>query len=279
MSLTPFSTYPDHTSPSDFVTRSDSFVLNLNNFSADWSDIAGRSPVDDILTNTSATSQTINSSQKTIVLATDKPYLPGMYVMMTQASDQTKYVYGTVNSYTPATKTLVVDPLLTGGSGTPLNWYIHVSAGRGKMGGSNSRVKVRKFSATLGSTNTRILQYGTVEENVGSGITAATSAANGASFTITKAGLYFVCIAVAMNAINTPFGISKNSAQLTTNIDSITNANRVISTTGATETGIVEQVSGILQLAVGDVLRPHVSGTVGGSNSDSEFFLIASLGF
>lgn len=122
-----------------------------------------------------------------------------------------------------------------------------------------------------GSTNTRILRYDSTAESslLNALFTYADSAANGMSITTNYAG--FARISALMwtaTSDNVYHGISKNSNELTTDIESITAANRLVVagvTSGASDRHSVTAVwSGAL--AAGDVIRAHDS--VNGSFAD-----------
>lgn len=106
-----------------------------------------------------------------------------------------------------------------------------------------------------GSTNTKIRRYTTTQSSVGSHITYADSATNGASFTIAAggAGLYSIYVLDYNSSALGAHGASKNSTQLTTDIVSITAADRVLSVLGSTG----QPCSITTRLAEGDVIRPH----------------------
>jgi hypothetical protein len=109
-------------------------------------------------------------------------------------------------------------------------------------------------AAGHGSTNTRIRRFVTTVTSVGASITYADSAANGGSFTINKAGVYSIHYK-DRSSTDCRFGVSLNSAQLTTHIESITNANRLVNTQGPTAT--IQECSVTASLASGDVIRAH----------------------
>ena len=111
-----------------------------------------------------------------------------------------------------------------------------------------------------GSTNTKIRRFTTTHESVGSAITYADSAANGASFTINEAGIYAISYSDNYSASAAGIGISKNSTQLTTNAGSVNLANLL--NYWAVGTAYVQTGSWTGYLAVGDVIRPHTHGTV-----------------
>jgi hypothetical protein len=109
-----------------------------------------------------------------------------------------------------------------------------------------------------GSTNTKVRRFTTTVVNTGTGITYADSSTLGATFTCTEAGIYAFEYADAFSGVN-DLGLSLNSSQLTTNIGSITAADRLVhATTGAAD--YFACVSVTVALAVGDVVRPHTSG-------------------
>lgn len=107
-----------------------------------------------------------------------------------------------------------------------------------------------------GSTNTRIRRYTTTLINVGTHIVYADSAANGASFTIAAGGggLYEISVKDYYSSGTTHYGASLNSAELTTHIESITAANRLVS---AEVSGTGGPATITVRLVAGDVVRPH----------------------
>lgn len=273
-----FPSYPRSASQSDFVASADAFFYGYTDLATSWTDMAGRSPTGGLLSTTSTTSLTIGTSQQTLTLAVNKAFLPGMRIMVASTASPTNYFYGTVSSYDSGTRVLVFDVVVTGGSGTIASWTVSASAGRGIMGGCNNRVVVTNYPNAAASTNTRILRYTTVAESTGTAITPATSDTDGASFTISQDGLYFLCISDRAGS-SRGFGFSKNSAQLTTDIGSITASTRVVYGVGGVDLGDYSYVSGVLNLVSGDIIRPHVSGSATGGNASSEMITISSIGF
>lgn len=110
-----------------------------------------------------------------------------------------------------------------------------------------------------GSINTRIRRFSTVVLNTGIGITYADSATGGASFTCTESGVYAFCYSDCYNTASL-FGLSLNTSQQATNISSITAADRLAITTNQA-TDSPGFVSITLPLIVGDIVRPHTSGS------------------
>lgn len=138
-------------------------------------------------------------------------------------------------------------------------------------------------NAGYGSTNTVICRFTNIEENIGTGITYASSATLGDTFTINETGLY----AIEYNdqsgrSANTFYamGVSRNSNQLTTSIASITNSNRLIGlqgSVGPSGANVWSQTAQItLNLNAGDVIRAHNDGNpmVAGSDFISSFRIV-----
>ncbi len=119
--------------------------------------------------------------------------------------------------------------------------------------------------AGYGSTDTKIPYFTTVVENVDTAgaFTVANNSTNGLSITINIAGRYAVKASINGNSAF-GVGISLNSAQLTTAINSITAADRLASTiTGGASYG--GDVSITKWFAVDDVIRPHTEGNAAGT--------------
>lgn len=115
-----------------------------------------------------------------------------------------------------------------------------------------------------GSTNTCIMRFSTAVVNTGSGITYADSATNGASFTVTEAGIYSFSFVAGFNAAGAVLGLSLNSAQLTTSMNSITAADRLVMS-AVSAADYPECVSWTGYLDAGDVVRPHTDSSPAGA--------------
>lgn len=132
-----------------------------------------------------------------------------------------------------------------------------------------------------GSTNTKIRRFTTTLSSTGTAITYADSAANGASFTINEAGLYSIsyCDYGPVSTV-VQYGVSKNSAQLTTDVGSITATDRVAIASNYESTGnpwaIPLSIS--QRFAAGDVIRPHTNGTPNSSSTALNYFSITKIG-
>lgn len=106
-----------------------------------------------------------------------------------------------------------------------------------------------------GSTNTHIRRF-TNSSVVGAGISYADSATLGASLTITENGVYSMHWTDGDgSAGQLGFSINASGADLTTSINSITAANRIISV--QSPANIDTMCSATVRLVSGDVIRPH----------------------
>ena len=119
-----------------------------------------------------------------------------------------------------------------------------------------------------GAVNTKIRRY-INSTTTGTDITYADSADNGASFTINTAGLYSISY-TDFASVAGYHGISVNSAQLTTNIETITTANRLV-LTSSTYQG---NVSTVYRAAASDVIRCHTDGGPNDTTPTAQFRII-----
>lgn len=124
-----------------------------------------------------------------------------------------------------------------------------------------------------GSTNTKIRIFTTVRTSQGTGITYATSAANGDTFTINEKGLYFIQYTDKFSG-GTQFnvGISKNSSQLTTDIETITATDRLLYNNKATN--VFTEASGVFLLAATDVIRAHTDGDPDNADARTQIMIV-----
>jgi hypothetical protein len=127
-----------------------------------------------------------------------------------------------------------------------------------------------------GSTNNKIRRFTTVNNNTGTAITYADSGTDGASFTINEEGLYAAYYGDTHDSGLQYHGITLNSTNLTTAINSLAHPEALCICTCSTAaapatTGFVKR------LRPGDVVRPHT----GGNHANStvfNFFHIAKVG-
>jgi len=130
------------------------------------------------------------------------------------------------------------------------------------------------------TTNTMIRRYTTIQENVGTAITYADSAALGASFTINEPGLYEIYRIDSNNGGSLNYGVSLNSAALTTSIVSITAATRVLYGSHGTVVGDpTTPICRTLSLTTGDVIRPHDDAAADDTTALKSVFSIRKVGY
>ena len=126
---------------------------------------------------------------------------------------------------------------------------------------SQSRIYVDGAVTGLPSTNTRIARFANTVQSIGSDITYTDSASLGGKFVINTAGVYNVAYISVFNA-STWTGISVNSTQLSTYINSITPPENRIAITQTTALNIPNQVSVSYRFAAGDIVRAHIGNGV-----------------
>lgn len=144
------------------------------------------------------------------------------------------------------------------------------------LGITPTKSEVRVHTANgYGSTNTMIRRFTTVVTNIGADITYADSATLGASFTINTFGTYAISHSGSFSTASA-LGISLNSTQLTTIINSIAAANRLALAT-STALDFAINCSVTLKLAPGDVIRPHNQGGASGTDAGVTTFTITKV--
>ena len=124
-----------------------------------------------------------------------------------------------------------------------------------------------------GSINTKIRRYTTVLENLGSVITYADSATLGASFTVNEPGLYEVFMAERGSSAGDA-GASLSSAELTTNIGSITIDTRIFL---KNYDAVVVPITRTIRCIAGDVIRPHTNGAVNIGTTSASMFSVRKI--
>ena len=132
--------------------------------------------------------------------------------------------------------------------------------------------------AGYGSTDTRIPYFTNIDVNVDTAgaMTIVNNATNGCRVTINTAGRYAISYWFIPSGANAGIGISINSSQLTTNIGSITAANRV-AFAGAVD-GVGSLCSITLDLEQNDVIRPHGNAIGAGAFAAISGFSIVRVG-
>lgn len=138
----------------------------------------------------------------------------------------------------------------------------------GSISSPQAQSEVRlQGNAGYGSTNTRIVRFTNTERNVGSAITYATSSTLGDTFTINESGLYSIYFSHGDTVATYQIGISRNSSQLSTDIQLIT-ANDILAASGRVA-GYVGIASTTVYLTAGDIIRAHTENQLNGTTSSA----------
>jgi hypothetical protein len=120
-----------------------------------------------------------------------------------------------------------------------------------------------------GSTNTKIRRFSNIHQNLGSSIQYIDDAALGASFVIKEEGMYSMMFVEAVNTA--PYvGITLNTTQPTTNVDSLTNASELIAIGVGSAANLFSTAQTTRYLYVNDVIRCHTNGSPAGTNGTLE---------
>lgn len=203
---------------------------------------------------TSTTSFTPNASglgSKAFATQSGKSWLPGMWVTGGYTSDGKEYWAGVVESYSAST--LTVDVKVVSNHGTARSsWQISMSPPITDLLEDNS-VIVHSGNG-YGSTNTKIRRFTTVGENLGSSITYADSATDGASFTINQTGVYAMYYQDKGQDVH---AITRN-ANGTLN-PPLSNTSQILAASSTTGTG-VKSIARVSKLNPGDIIMAHTNG-------------------
>jgi len=145
---------------------------------------------------------------------------------------------------------------------TYLNPYNFSPAGAGSM--------VRLNTANgYGATNTMIRRFTNTVTNIGADITYADSATLGATFTINASGVYAINYMDNFTAASY-VGISLNSTQLTTGIQSINIGDRLV-VNDASAANINSNAATTVYLTAGSVIRAHTASGASGAGLPAIF--------
>jgi len=215
---------------------------------------------------TSSTFVSIGTGSKSFTASTGKSWVVGMTLKIAYSSGA--WILGEVTSYDSGTGALVLNSRVSQGSGSYSSWTISLAPNDLNVG---DHVVSVHTGNDYGSAKTKFRRFTTVDENVGSSITYADSAENGASFTINATGiysLYYQDVGADVHAItrNYSAGTSGPAAVDPSDIMAIS------STTG----GAVKSVSRVSKLTAGDIVNAHTGG-VSSDTSNDVYFSIRRL--
>lgn len=161
----------------------------------------------------------------------------------------------------------------TAGTHSAALTQVHGVSGRTKMDVADTIHVTTDIG--FGSTNTAIRRFSTIEHSQGNSVSFNDSATLGSSFTINKTGIYAISLTDNFTAA-AHMGISKNSNQLTTGIQSITQSH-VLAATTTTAAAYMGNVAITTLLYAGDVIRAHAAPSGGNSTSSGERFCITRI--
>lgn len=138
----------------------------------------------------------------------------------------------------------------------------------------NAMIRVQG-NAGYGAVNTTINRWTTTVSSVGTGVTFTNDANAGSAFTINETGIYSINFSQNTSGA-AEFGISLNSAQLTTQVGTITSADR-LAMANVSVANHTAQCNFTGRLTAGDVLRPHGDTTGGGAGAAKASWTITQL--
>ncbi len=247
---------PDTANPTSFATEADLYVTQFK-ASIPQLNTAFTALRLVSVSDVSNTSNALTEGEKTFTVSSGKSFLPGQFLnIVDAAAPTTNGMLMQIKSY--AGNTLVGTCSRVQGTGTITNWVISLSAPP-ILSTAGSLLHAHTGNG-LGSTNNKIRRLATVVSNTGENVdwNYLDSATLGGSITIIKSGIYMINYMDAETSANTGYGISKDSNQLTTAFNSITETHKLLVVTmsiGNFGNGICTY------LAPGNVLRMHTDGT------------------
>ena len=89
---------------------------------------------------TSSSSNSISLGSKTFTIQSGKQFQAGQFVMVNDSATPTNYLFGQITSY--SSTSLVINVIVTSGSGTISNWNISISGTQGAKGDTGSPASI-----------------------------------------------------------------------------------------------------------------------------------------
>lgn len=248
---------PDENDPATIAAEIDLFVQQIKAAIPQFNAAANAFNFN-ATNSTSTDSLTISVGTKTLNFGAGKSYQKGMALTLAYSTDPTQWMRGEVLTYDSGTGAGTFNSrVVSATTGTHAAWTISQAAVEGLVNYSEVIVHTGNGHA---ATDTKIRRYTTAKVNAGTGITYSDSAANGGLFTFNESGIYKVRIKDASSSGACNYGFSINSAQLTTNVESITDSFRkILVTTSAANIQLGE--TELIKIAAGDVGRVHTDGS------------------
>lgn len=252
---------PDEDNPATIATEIDLFVQQIKAAIPQFNLVANAFNFN-ATNSTSTDSLTISIGTKTLNAGTGKSYQKSMALTIGYGADPKKWMRGEVLSYDSGTGAMSFDArTVSQTTGTYSDWVISQAAVEAVL---NYSALILYGGNGHGSTNNKVRRLSTTLLNAGTAQTYADSATLGMSATINENGLYQGFFGDNYSGGICNSGISKNSSQLTTSIQSIAIADIMGYDTFTASNDIGIKVTPITKCVVGDVLRMH-----GGGNADS----------
>ena len=216
---------------------------------------------------TSSTFVSIGTGSKSFTASTGKSWVVGMTLKIAYSSGA--WILGEVTSYDSGTGALVLDSRVSQGSGSYSSWTISLAPNDLNVG---DHVVSVHTGNDYGSAKTKFRRFTTIDENVGSSITYADSASNGASFTINATGIYSLYYQDSGQDMH---AITRNYSAGTSNPNVAVGPSDILAISNTTGSSI-KSVSRVAKLIAGDVINAHTSG-ISTDTSNDVYFSIRRL--
>lgn len=210
---------------------------------------------------TSATSHSAAIGSKAFTTQSGKSFVAGMWVVIADSADSTKQMVAIVTSYS-GTSLIGNVQWHSGFAGSLANWVISQCAPYNTNAIGDEIVF--RTSNNWGAVDTYIRAYTTLVTNTGVSYSYSTTANNGTVITINATGLYV--LALTEHSSGYRVGFSKNSNQLTSAINTITQSHILI-------TGGADSVAVAAKLTAGDLIRAHASSVAASADTNNRAML------
>lgn len=198
MAITPLPTPPLRSDPLNFAARGDDFLGALPKFQVEANALAAAMNLNST-TDSSTSSITIGTGDKTFVVSSGKSFQPGMYLVIADvAAPSTNSLFGQITSYSGTS--LVMSIISVRGSGTKSSWVISQSSAGGAQAGplASSGITGAARAGPLASSGIT----GAAASGANTDITSITG--NAATATAAKSGYFTVANATPKLEINKP---------------------------------------------------------------------------